>query len=208
MEYQAGNLAQADVHLQEILSSDSYLPSRATVVDGAWALSQALASHITGTEDYHTKARSASEAILSSKIASPVILNFAHAALAIIAVQQGDTEAAKDLYSALKPLRGTMSGWGLISSDRILGLLAHTMGSLEDSQTHFDDALTFCRNAGYRPELAWSLCDYADMLLERNEEGDSDKATGMLVESLAISTELGMRPLMERVLSRREILKA
>ena len=27
-------------------------------------------------------------------------------------------------------------------------------------------------------------------------------------ESLAISTELGMRPLMERVLSRREILKA
>ena len=29
-----------------------------------------------------------------------------------------------------------------------------------------------------------------------------------LVESLAISSELGMRPLMERVLSRREILKA
>ena len=30
----------------------------------------------------------------------------------------------------------------------------------------------------------------------------------MLDESLAISTELGMRPLMERVLGRREILKA
>ncbi len=30
----------------------------------------------------------------------------------------------------------------------------------------------------------------------------------MLDESLSISTELGMRPLMERVLSRREILKA
>ena len=30
----------------------------------------------------------------------------------------------------------------------------------------------------------------------------------LLDESLAISNELGMRPLMERVLSRREILKA
>ena len=46
------------------------------------------------------------------------------------------------------------------------------------------------------------------MLLERNSEGDSEKAVGLLDESLAISTELGMRPLMERVLSRREILKA
>ena len=58
------------------------------------------------------------------------------------------------------------------------------------------------------PELAWSLCDYADMLLERNNEGDRDKAMTLLDESLSTSTELGMRPLMERVLSRREILKA
>ncbi len=75
---------------------------------------------------------------------------------------------------------------------------------------HFDDALAFCRKAGYRPELAWTCCDYADMLLERNDDGEGDrpKAIALLDESLAISSELGMRPLMERVLSRREILKA
>ena len=33
-------------------------------------------------------------------------------------------------------------------------------------------------------------------------------AMSLMDESLAISTELGMRPLMERVLSRRDILKA
>ena len=38
--------------------------------------------------------------------------------------------------------------------------------------------------------------------------GDLDKATSLLDESLAISTELGMKPLMERVRSRREILEA
>ncbi|MCH9040185.1 MAG: hypothetical protein IIC23_12445 [Chloroflexi bacterium] len=75
-------------------------------------------------------------------------------------------------------------------------------------QPHFDDALAFCRKAGYRPLLTWSLCDYADMLLECKSEGDNKKAMAMVDESLAISTELGMRPLMERVLSRREILKA
>ena len=46
------------------------------------------------------------------------------------------------------------------------------------------------------------------MLLERDGEGDKAKATAMLDESLKISSDLGMRPIMERVLSRREILKA
>ena len=50
--------------------------------------------------------------------------------------------------------------------------------------------------------------DYADMLLERDGEGDKGKATSLLDESLQLSTDHGMRPLMERVLSRREILKA
>ena len=57
-------------------------------------------------------------------------------------------------------------------------------------------------------ELAWTCCDYADTLLQRNEPGDRQKAMSLLDESLAISSELGMRPLMERVQSRREILGA
>ncbi len=82
------------------------------------------------------------------------------------------------------------------------------MGNLDQAEIHFEDALVFCRNAGYRPELAWTCCDYADTLLQRNGPGDREKAMSLLDESLAISTELGMRPLMERVLSRREILRA
>ncbi len=44
--------------------------------------------------------------------------------------------------------------------------------------------------------------------LQCNNAGDREQAMSLLDESLAISTELGMRPLMERVLSRRAILKA
>ncbi len=55
---------------------------------------------------------------------------------------------------------------------------------------------------------SWSCSGYADALLQRNGEGDRARAMCLLEESLTISSELGMRPLMERVLSRREILKA
>ncbi len=85
-----------------------------------------------------------------------------------------------------------------------LGLLAQTMGKLETAAEHFEDALAFCRKAGYRPELAWTYCDYADTLLQRNESGDREKAMSLLDESLAISSELGRRPLMERVISRQD----
>ncbi|MCI0880052.1 MAG: tetratricopeptide repeat protein, partial [Chloroflexi bacterium] len=91
---------------------------------------------------------------------------------------------------------------------RLSGLLAHTMGDLDQAADNFEESLTFCREAGYRPELAWTCCDYADTLRERDAEGDRAKAITLLEESLAISSELGMRPLMERVLSRREILGA
>ena len=67
---------------------------------------------------------------------------------------------------------------------------------------------TPCLSAGkvvYRPELARTCCDYADALRERDGPGDKEKAIALLDESLAISGELGMRPLMQRVLSRREI---
>ena len=90
----------------------------------------------------------------------------------------------------------------------MLGLLAQTMGESDKAAKHFEDSLAFCRKAGYRPELAWTCCDYADTLLQRNNPGDREQAMSLLEESLAISSELGMRPLMERVLSRREILGA
>ena len=105
----------------------------------------------------------------------------------------------------LVPFLSTLSG---VLLGFVLGLLAHTMNNLDQACAHFEDALPFCRNSAYRPELAWTCCDYADTLLQRNQPGDREKAMSLLDESLAISSELGMRPLMERVLSRRDILKA
>ena len=62
----------------------------------------------------------------------------------------------------------------------------------------YDDGVTLSTLAN---RIAWTCCDYADTLLQRNASGDRAKATALLDESLAISNELGMRPLMGRALS-------
>ncbi len=89
-----------------------------------------------------------------------------------------------------------------------MGVLAFSLGRLDQAVAHFEQGLSLCRKAGYRPELAWTCPGYADAIRERNGPEDPAKAVVLLDESLAISSELGVRPLMERVLSRREILGA
>lgn len=88
-----------------------------------------------------------------------------------------------DQYEALELAQNILMPYYL-AGDWMLGLLAHTMGNLDRAISHFEDGLAFCSQADYRPQLAWTCCDYAD-----NNPGDRDKA--MLL------------PLLERVLSRR-----
>ena len=130
--------------------------------------------------------------------------------LGLLAVQKNDPARAEAIYAALTQ---TAKDWPLddnlvLSVERLLGLLADTLDKAEAAAGHFESAASFCQNAGYRTELAWCLSDYADLLLKRGEEGDREKANACLSECLDISQELGMRPLTERVLSRRELLRA
>ncbi len=74
------------------------------------------------------------------------------------------------------------------------------MADQDKAAQHFDDAMNFCRKVGYRPELAWTCCDYADCLLQRPHPGDREQAISPLDESRAISRELGRRPLMVSML--------
>jgi DNA-binding CsgD family transcriptional regulator len=104
-----------------------------------------------------------------------------------------------------------MSIHGDISRDRLLALLAQTMGQADKTAAHFEDALAFSRKAGYRPELAWTCQDYANMLINpvgahgrAPLPGDRWKAISLLEEALAITQELGMRPLMEKVVALQE----
>ncbi len=214
LEYQVGDFDAGGTYVEQLLENVRPSPSdlAAFTTNTVPAVVVPVTAYITSEMTRFDVVEAIAESVLASSSAFPAALHAARIGLALIAVQRGDEMAARELYGTLEPLRGTMSPQGPfgpgLAADRVLGLLAHTKGDLDLATTHFDDALAFCRKAGYRPELAWTCCDYADTLLQRSQSGDREKATSLLDESLAISSELGMRPLMERVLSRREILGA
>jgi DNA-binding CsgD family transcriptional regulator/tetratricopeptide (TPR) repeat protein len=204
LEYQLGNFGQGDVYLERWLEAVRPIPSMPTAIFALQALVIPVVARITGVVGRADVAQATAEAVLSAPSVDLFTSMAARAGLALLAVGWGDGAVAGEQYAALKPQRGTMSIHGDISRDRLLGLVAQTMGNLDKAAAHFEDALAFCRKAGYRPELAWSCHDYAEALLQRNNPGDRQKAMALLEEALSISTELGMRPLMERVLSMRE----
>jgi len=216
LEYEVGDFDQGSAYLERLLEATHLIKPGPTWEHASTTLAIGVAARITGIMDQFSIAEAAADAFLSSPYATPLWACVARSGKALIAVQRVDTPAAAEQCTALRSLRGTFPGAAPIAIDRLLGLLSQTMGNLGQAMEHFEDALAFCRKAGYRPELAWTCCDYADMLLERastssartESEEDRAKATSLLDESLAISSELGMRPLMERVLSRREILGA
>ncbi len=208
LEYQAGNFSQGEALLERFLEAVGLTPPGPSVPYGQLAQVIPLVAHITGVADRFDDAQAAAETVLSSPSATPLVASTARTGLALIAVQRGDIAAAGEQYDALEFRRGSMLPMSLPAVDRVLGLLSVTLSRLDLAMAHFEDALAFCRRAGHRPELAWTCCDYADMLRERNAEGDRVRATSLLDESLAISSESGMRALMERVLFRREILRA
>lgn len=162
-----------------------------------------LAAQISGNEEWLSAAESRAQHNLSS---APGLFSatMARVGLALVAVQRGDIASAREQYDALAPVPGIMVFY--IGTDQVLGLLSVTLGRLDQAVAHFEDSLNFCRDAGYRPNLAWTCYDYAGALRQRNESGDREKATALMEESLAISTELGMRPLMERIAVLREAI--
>ena len=208
LEFETGNFAGGQVALDHMLDTMRQAAPGPTAEYCYPAAVIPFVARITGELERLDMAKAAAETVLSYPSVVPLIGGTARLGLALIAVQLNDTTLAAEQYSAMRE-SPTISSMGFAPTlDRIYGLLAQTMGDSDRAANHFEDSVRICRKAGYRPELAWSCCDYADLLKERDAEGDRGKAVQLLDEALALSSELGMRPLMERVLSRREILKA
>jgi predicted ATPase/DNA-binding CsgD family transcriptional regulator len=205
LEYQVGEFVQGEAYLRRFLEVVPLTPARPNVTHAIQSIVIPLISHITGVAERTETAEAAAQTILSASSATPFVTKLARTGLSLLALLRRDISAARELYDALEPHRGTMSPF-IIADDRLLGLLSAIQGRLDRAIAHFEDALAFCRQAGYRPELAWICYDYAEVLLQHDNAGNREKMMALLGEALAITCELGMRPLMERVQSLQEKL--
>jgi DNA-binding CsgD family transcriptional regulator len=203
LEYRAGEFGEGEVYLRQLLESVLLTPPGPTLPYAMQAIVIPVVAQISGAADRLDAAEAAAQVILSAPAATPLFVKLARTGLALLAQLRRDIAAARELYDALASQRGTMSSF-LIADDRLLGLLSTTQGQLDQAMVHFEDALAFCRQAGYRPELAWTCYNYAEALLQRGQPGDHARAISLLDESLAIAQELGMRLLAERVTTLRE----
>ena len=197
LEWQVGEFDQGKEYLERFLDALDIVEPGLSQPYAVAVAAIGMAARYTGDTGRFSVGEKLANAVLSSQYAVPSFALIARIGVGLMAVQQGNIESAAEQYAALSPHRGTILF--TISNDRLLGLLARTMGRLDDASEHFEDALIFCQRAGYRPEYAWTCYDYADALFDRNGPGDRARATSILTEVLDISTELGMRPLMERV---------
>ena len=118
-----------------------------------------LVARITGAVKRGEGAAALAEGVVAVPGGFPYPSTAARLGLALLAVQRDGVAEASEQYMALKDAPRMVLLY--ISTDRVLGLLSVTMGQLEQAAAHYEDALEFTHRAGYRPELAWTCCDYA-----------------------------------------------
>ena len=216
VEYQTGEFETGSIYLERLMAVThaTPLPTSNSGFPGWYAFAGVtipMAGRITGSTDNFDFAREVAQNVLNAS-AVPGFQVSAYVGLALMAVQLNEVDNAKDLYTKLEWTAGTMAptspnGPGL-ATYRLLGLLAQTSGDLTTAIENFDKAVEFCREGGFLPELAWTLSDYADAVGNRNQPQDTGRSSALFEESLEIASRFEMRPLMQHVLSRREILKA
>ena len=211
LEYESGRYTEGKQFLEQLRTLAKSSPPWPLFEYAAVANRIPLVARITGEAAWFDEAEAAAETIISSSNATPVYTFTAQIGLAFMAVIKADQTASRKLYDEIVPEKG-IHFLGT-SVDRVLGLLAQTMGDPDQAMTDFKDALAFCRRAGYRPEVAWTCHDYADLLLQQPTSGDrtnhEDLADGgllaaLLDEGMALATELGMPPLINRFVALQE----
>jgi hypothetical protein len=124
------------------------------------------------------------------------------------AIHQVDRDELILIEEHLKHISITFTAQSLTT---ISGLRARVYAALDradEARPYFERRIQQCKNAGYRTYTPVALCHYAEALAASHAPGDREKVTELQDEVIAIATDLGMKPLLERVLAQREILRA
>jgi DNA-binding SARP family transcriptional activator len=201
LEYELGNFDAGATYIARLHEAAVGAPPGPIAEHVFMVGTTALAKRIEGSEERLAATVTSAEAILSLPRLAPALAMIARSARALIAVQRSEAEVAKTHYRFIEPHKRTASFIIPLTFDRLLALLAVTFGQIETALSHYEDGLAFCERAGYRPEYAWTACDYAEALLVRDRPGDRERAAVLRQAALRLAGELGMRPVIERILA-------
>ena len=127
----------------------------------------------------------------------------AMAILTEVASNLDDAQRAVELYELLLPVAGrivivgaAVDTYGAV--DRLLGVLASTLGRWDDAERHFSEAADMNRRSRFTRWLAWTQLQHAQMLVRRDAPGDHARAVALATEAIDVAEPLGMTALVER----------
>jgi tetratricopeptide (TPR) repeat protein len=93
------------------------------------------------------------------------------------------------------------------SLDRHLGGAAALLGRYDEARKHYLEAIRVCTEMRFRPELALTRLQLAELLLE-HYPAEKKEALEHLDFAIKEFREMKMQPSLERALRHKEILKA
>jgi len=128
-------------------------------------------------------------------------------ALSRLYLNNGETEKAKELIDeTCKHATRTKSRLEIADAEMLKGMLFRAQKNWEQSIQHFEKSLQGYRaldaEKWYVHRFAGLLHEYGLAYLDRNEEGDEQKAISLLNEALEIYQRMGAKKKMEKIKSR------
>ncbi len=115
---------------------------------------------------------------------------------------------AERAYELLLPYEGLVTVVARAAAcngpvDRVLGLLAQSMGRLDDAERHLGNAVEITTRMNDRPGMALCGLALAEVLLQRDRENDRELALELLSTVLSTAREMGARWIADRALEDR-----
>jgi tetratricopeptide (TPR) repeat protein len=124
------------------------------------------------------------------------------------AVLAGHRQAAELLLHRLAGSGAQTSGFALTTcTSRHLGAAAVLLGRPDEARKHYQDAIKVCTEMKFRPELALSRLQLAELLLE-HYPNEKKEALDHLDFAIKEFQDMKMQPSLERALRHKDILKA
>jgi len=125
-----------------------------------------------------------------------------------VAVLAGHRQAADLLLNRLAGSSSHTSGlWLTTCKERHLGAAASLLGRPDEARKYYEEAIRACTEMKFRPELALTRLQLAELLLEHFPK---ERAEALEHLDFAINEfrEMKMQPSLERALKHKDILKA
>jgi len=129
-------------------------------------------------------------------------------------IELGELEKANSLLEKLYEFASKVKDRELVAwADARKGMMFRARKKWEDSLQHFEKSIQEVEALGYKRNNVYGfarmfLCEYARVYLERNQEGDREKAYSLLNQALEMFEKMGAKREIENIIAKKKLLTA